>query len=238
MNYLHGLDIHLILLVNSFVGQVEIIDLAVINISEINSLKGGVVAPFLLYAWLVPDWRLSSTRAVFERSVIGILAAVSFARLFQRQLPYSLRPLQDPAIDFTLPAGIHPETLAGWSSFPSDHAVLFFAVATAVFFVNRQAGVFTFIWTTIVICLPRLYLGFHYLSDILGGAAIGILIMWAAFRVPLPTIIPELVRRWEDRHAASLFLIAFLFILQVSQLFGDARIIVALGYQAFIGSDL
>lgn len=238
MEFLHSLDIRLVSYVNSFVGQSELFDRIVAGFTKVETFKGGVVAAILCYVWLVPDGRLSGPREVFARSVIGTLIAITLARGLQLILPPSLRPLHDPALDFALPADISPETLSGWSSFPSDHAVLYFAVATAIFFADRRAGIFAYVWTVSFTCLPRVYVGYHYLADLLAGAAIGIVIMWGAFRLPLPAIIPDFLRRWEDRHAASLYVIAFLFAFQVATTFNDARNVLWFGIRILTGNDV
>ena len=61
---------------------------------------------------------------------------------------------------------------ADWS-FPSDHATAVVAI-TAVFLLSRdrQRGLI-FLAATGLICFSRLYVGTHYLSDVLGGAATG-----------------------------------------------------------------
>ena len=59
-------------------------------------------------------------------------------------------------------------------SFPSNHAVQAFLAATLVFGYYRRIGIILFVFATIV-SLGRVYIGVHYISDILGGAVIGIL---------------------------------------------------------------
>ena len=61
-------------------------------------------------------------------------------------------------------------------SFPSDYAIAATSIAF-IFLFNRVAPV----WTTILgamavlICLSRIYVGMHYVSDVLGGVAVGLL---------------------------------------------------------------
>ena len=59
---------------------------------------------------------------------------------------------------------------------PSDHAVMFFAMAVAFFFVNRWAGIVALIHAALVISIPRIILGLHYPSDILVGAPVGAMV--------------------------------------------------------------
>jgi undecaprenyl-diphosphatase len=58
-------------------------------------------------------------------------------------------------------------------SFPSGHATSFFALALAVFFINKKWG-WRFLVATIVIGIARIFVGVHWPSDILGGAIIGL----------------------------------------------------------------
>ena len=63
------------------------------------------------------------------------------------------------------------------SSFPSNAATIAFAVAFGVFFVNRHAGRWLLVIAT-VLSLARVYVGVHYPSDVLGGAALAALTAW------------------------------------------------------------
>ena len=138
-------------------------------------------------------------------------------------LPGRLRPMHEPAVDFVVPYQVHPVGLDGWSSFPSDHAVLFFALSTALFLINRPIGVMAYIWTIVVICAPRLYLGYHYPSDIAGGAVIGVLLMIVAMRVQVPAVVSGILTRLQLRHPGWLFAAAFLITLQIATLFDSSR---------------
>lgn len=59
-------------------------------------------------------------------------------------------------------------------SFPSDHATATFAI-TAAFLLHgmRRMGAW-FLAAAVLIAISRVYIGTHYVSDILGGAATGI----------------------------------------------------------------
>jgi undecaprenyl-diphosphatase len=57
-------------------------------------------------------------------------------------------------------------------SFPSGHALFFFAFSTVVFSYEKRLGMLCFI-LTILVCAARVMAGIHYPSDILAGAAIG-----------------------------------------------------------------
>jgi undecaprenyl-diphosphatase len=62
---------------------------------------------------------------------------------------------------------------ADWS-FPSDHATASLAIATAFLLQGYKARGATFLVLALAICISRIYVGTHYATDILGGAATGI----------------------------------------------------------------
>jgi undecaprenyl-diphosphatase len=79
---------------------------------------------------------------------------------------------------------------------PSDHATAAFAIGTAVLLVHRRAGALVLI-AAAVLALGRVFLGVHYLSDVVVGAALGsavaIALTWLArrlpdVRIPLPPV--------------------------------------------------
>ena len=60
-----------------------------------------------------------------------------------------------------------------YTSFPSGHATLFFAIATAVFLYNRKTGSLLYLFAT-VIAVFRVIAGIHYPIDVVVGAGIGV----------------------------------------------------------------
>jgi len=62
-------------------------------------------------------------------------------------------------------------------SFPSGHAAFFFAISTVVYSHNKKAGTLFFI-ASFLISLARVFAGVHWLTDIIGGALVGMLSGW------------------------------------------------------------
>lgn len=98
---------------------------------------------------------------------------IAIVRALSDWLPYRERPMH-AMLGFHLPFTTDRAWLQSWSSFPSDHAVLFFHVSMGLWLAHRRMGVAAFAYTTIIICLLRLYTGMHYPTDLLVGALIGI----------------------------------------------------------------
>jgi len=61
-------------------------------------------------------------------------------------------------------------------SFPSDHAS--FAIAAAFLLHGFSGRGAAFVVAALVIAFSRVYLGTHYVSDILGGAATAVFAAW------------------------------------------------------------
>ena len=75
--------------------------------------------------------------------------------------------------------GITPESEP---SFPSAHTSNAFALATTLSYYHRKATPFLFAWA-LLIAFSRVFLGFHYFTDLVGGAAVGITVSLIITRI-------------------------------------------------------
>ncbi len=75
--------------------------------------------------------------------------------------------------------GIVPEAEP---SFPSGHSSNAFAFATTLSYYHRKIAPLLFAWA-ILVAFSRVFLGFHYFTDLLGGAAVGILVSLVITRI-------------------------------------------------------
>lgn len=60
------------------------------------------------------------------------------------------------------------------SSFPSDHATAAFAIAASVAFSGKRLRAAVFAVAALLLAVSRVYVGIHYVGDILAGALTGI----------------------------------------------------------------
>ena len=81
-------------------------------------------------------------------------------------------------------------------AFPSGHTSNAFSFATTLSYYHRKVAPFLFAWA-ILIAFSRVFLGFHYFTDLLGGAAVGIVISLVITRIakPYDTQIADFVER-------------------------------------------
>lgn len=169
-------DIGIINFLNQFSQDSWVFDKAVGMVEKNGLLKGGALMALVWYAWFRSGGE--KDRANIVSTLIASLFAMATARVLASVLPFRSRPLHDDELEFQLPHGLVGGTLDGWSSFPSDHAVLFFTLSIGLLFVSKVMGVVAVLYTLVVIGMPRMYLGLHYPTDILAGALLG-----AAFTV-------------------------------------------------------
>src|SRR5262249_27581032 len=124
---MNAFDLSIIHYLNQFAGQSWFVDNLASNIVSNELLKGGVIASILWWAWFRASESKERDREFILTAVFTSTAALLTARTLATFLPFRERPIRNPALHFHVPMGTFEMTLQGWSSFPSDHAVLFFA---------------------------------------------------------------------------------------------------------------
>lgn len=73
-------------------------------------------------------------------------------------------------------------SISGFTSFPSEHATIFSALAMSVFFYNKKMGIYFFIFA-LLIGIARVASGVHFPADILAGFAIGFIFTYFSYRL-------------------------------------------------------
>ncbi len=229
---LNSFDAHILLFLNQFAGHSRILDALVVTVANADLLKGATIMAPLLWIW----FRQSQNRARDRELVIFSLflppAAVLVARAFALSLPFRERPLRHPALHFQIPYLMNPRGLEGWSSFPSDHAAMFFAAATCLLFISRRLGIVALLYSFVVICLPRVYLGLHYPTDIIAGAVIGTGMGFWVKVSRARTVIASPFLRWEQLYPSKFYPLFFIVTFEVSELFSSLRGIGQFGFMA------
>jgi undecaprenyl-diphosphatase len=230
---MNPVDVAMTTFLNQFARHSQLFDSLMVLLETNELLKGGLFMTLLWWYWFRQDHERDRSRDYIVPTVLLACVAVLLTRGIVAFLPFRTRPLHTPALHFLLPFAMNPRTLLGWSSFPSDHAVLFFALATGLFCISRQTGRWAALYVAVVICWPRLYLGIHWLTDILAGALIGVAM---GALVLLPGIRATINRPCEQlRHTAPGAFYAGLFLLttETMMLFDGVRHILVFAYHTF-----
>lgn len=214
-------DAAVVRFVNRFAGESTSFDSAVFLLQGNHLLKGSLLVAAL---WLLWGGAADSPRRM--RVITTLLAcfiAMAFARGLALVLPYRARPMHEPGLSFKLPHEQLSGALEGWSSMPSDHAALYMALAAGIWTISRPIGTLALLWAALMICLPRLYLGLHYPSDLAAGAAIGIASVWLCTRPALERQLAAPMLAWRSAQPGLFLAVMFLVTLQIATVFESAR---------------
>lgn len=125
---------------------------------------------YLIYFFLSnKDWKGRRWTAWLKESiVIGISVVGAYA------LSYGLKILAHAPRPFVTHLDVQPlVSETPFSSFPSGHATLFFALATSIYLYDKRVGGIFFVCASII-ALSRVVAGVHYPIDIIAGAVIGV----------------------------------------------------------------
>jgi undecaprenyl-diphosphatase len=224
---MNGFDTSIIWFLNQFANRSCRFDWLVVHWSDSDLLKGAVV---MFLAWWAAFQRGEQDGG---RKPYGLLAgmlfsaslAVAAARILAIIVPFRERPLRVSAFHFQLPCGMDGGTLPGWSSFPSDHGVLFVSLAVSILFISRPLGWIALSYVAAFICLPRLYLGIHWPTDILAGTLIGVGFAYLAKLPAFSNAMGRWTDRWRREQPGLFFALLFFFSYQVTTMFRETRLL-------------
>ena len=193
-------------------------------LTDMYTFRGLVLIPILWWIWFQPGERRDWQREMVIATVVSGFLALFVGRVLADFLPFRMRPIYDPNLHLHFANSSGGDArLSTWSSFPSDHAMLWMAVATGIFIVRRMAGILVIAYTALFICFPRAYLGFHHPTDLLAGAAIGIAITFLMTRTPIRTRYATPCLRWMERYPGPASVFAFLLCFELVTQFDELR---------------
>jgi undecaprenyl-diphosphatase len=217
-------DRALVLYANHLTGRSIAFDKVIFDIADSSYLAGGVI--LAAYWWLWFEMDESGVHLQRRNVVVGLAAAVLVgvvSRLLQVLLPFHRMPLASADLALHAPLGIDSASLNNFSSLPSNHAALFFALSVPLWMHSRWLGAAATAWIVLVICLPLLYLGYHWPSDIVAGAVLGVVLMFAFCRLIGATGFPGRIVRASSSHPQTFYTVAWLIILEIALLFPEVQ---------------
>jgi membrane-associated phospholipid phosphatase len=218
---MNAIDLAILHASNRLVGRVPAIDDLVLLLSQNDLVKGGVFLAATWWLWTQPHPELRRRRDTLAASALGAVAAAAVSRAICRVLPFHTRPHDTPglALAHAFPAFPHDAL----SSLPSDHAALAFGLVAGFLVLSRRLGLALAAYGIAFVCLPRLYVGLHWPSDLALGAAIGLTVS-GAFCAPAPrAALGGVLSRLHDRAPGAFYAAMFLVSFGLVTRFDDAR---------------
>ena len=224
---LDSFDLAILRFVSGFAGKSSLLDHAINAVSRLDMFKGIALMCLFWYVWAeAPANEPPSLREQRQKRLttvlIGTILIGAVSRGLQLVLHVHQRPLLSnlglafPVTDFD--AG----SLNAWNSFPSDHAMFFFALGAGLWTVNRTAGLAACAWTILVIDFPRIYLGIHVPSDVIFGALFGLIGMTLFLALPLERF-ERWLSGWRTAHQGLFMAALFFTTYTIGQLLADLR---------------
>jgi len=216
----NAFDSHIVQFVNGFARRSWTFDWFVAVLNDNNLVKGGVIVMLLLTIWFTETDGAQLRRASILSGLFATCVAVVVARLLSFMLPFRGRLIYEPGIHFVRPFSMDGQDLTGWwSSFPSDNAVLFFALAATVYAGCRRAGIIAYAHALVTVGLARVYIGIHHPTDILAGALIGIGIVQLSLLPSVRTWVTRLPMDWLAKRPQVFYPLMFMLLLAISTVF-------------------
>ena len=169
--------------INGFAGHTLAVDRIGIIAATALLFMIGVAVIFVIAQ------RTLSTRALFVTEVLGTLIIAYSISQFIGVVAFRERPfVRHPVRQLIAKDG-------GEKSFPSDHATLAFAlVFPAVAVVRRRWAKVLFIASAVVVGVARVFVGVHYVSDVIAGGLLAFIVWWFVHRG---------VRRWWQTKSTT-----------------------------------
>jgi undecaprenyl-diphosphatase len=217
---MNSFDVAVISFLNQFAHKSVRFDNLVVVVSGSELLKSALLVAFMWWIWFENE-DTRRKREVLLAATAAIVPALLIAKVLAAMV-FRARPLLEPRLQFQLPYGIHAAVWQQGSSFPSDHAVLLLALATGIFYASRKAGWIALTYATVAGCLPRIYLGMHYATDVIAGAAIGIGCVWLANLPGVRRPLTGWALHWMASKPSQFYFCAFLVSFEIGDLFSRA----------------
>ena len=216
------LDIWLALRLAAFLGHHPLFDLSVQSAIRHNVLGGLWFGAALFLCWIQAA-RKGRRDIELRMLTVFIASALAIALTLVVGAVISCPPpIRYPSLAKLFPD--YFDVSPSLSSFPSQSTALYAVVAAGIFSLHKGYGWLLWILVALGVALPRMYVGGHFLSDILAGLLVGLAGYATARQWLEPRWIARIQPFLEGRPRLQTLTdcLVFLWILQVAVEFRDA----------------
>lgn len=216
-------DNYIVEVMGHYAHRSQLFDQLVMTTLRKSSFRMLPIVLCLWVPWFSKKYPEKGRLAVCVAGISGFLSLV-LSRVVQNFGPERLRPIYSGNPDYVAPFSVNADILKDWSSFPSDHAALAFALSSGILLFSAPLGIFCYMWALFIVSMPRVYSGYHYATDVLFGSLIGILSFMIFFywrAIPVRTL--PFMERFEQRYTGAFYAGAFFTSYQLATMFDDIR---------------
>ena len=228
---MNSFDLSILTYLNSFANFNPHLDVLITAVHQNNLVSNGFMVAAWWYCWFQFAPTQQHRPAAQEKLMAGlaaVLGALLLAQLIAHIPPLRVRPFLNPELHFVIPNWDGtPPPLKNWSAFPSDHAVLWFALATTIYLVSKPIGWLAMAYAAFL-SLCRVYSGYHHPTDILAGAALGVTVVLLCNIRITKKHFAQAGLRLSERSPGLFYAVIFLLTYEIANTFNEARAIAAL----------
>ena len=207
---------------NSYAVRLPGLDSLMSQVVQVRSLGFLLMLMVLWYFWFHDPNHSPEVRSRILITILSGLVALMVSRLVAEALPFRPRPFSVPGEELR-PLSDGSETIRTWSSFPSDHAAMAFALSMGIRTIVRWAGALAFLIAILFISFPRVFMGLHYPSDVISGALIGIIVTSLMQARRIRTLVAPPLLRLERSHSGAFYVTLFTIMYEITRMFDDVR---------------
>ena len=186
------MDTTLFEMINSLAGKFPALDAVMLFSAKYLLVVFAITLVIFYLTFWANQQRIAFLAGVSTLIALGVAQGIAY--LFSRPRPYL-----DHAAHLLIAQPKDP-------SFPSDHATFCCAIAMMIWLHNRKVGGIL-LALAVLVGFSRVYVGTHYPTDILGGAALGIgisiLINYIAKQNSVRTLLDRLFMKLHKWHLAA-----------------------------------
>lgn len=208
---MNAIDHFVLEFLNQWARQSSTFDHLVSAVAFNDALKGMIPVGLIAALWVAAAGESrNGVRSRLLHALVSTAVALALNRILASVLPHRDRPIHVTPPILVPPFGISLGAFNDLSSFPSDHAVMFVGLALGIASVSGRLGVLAFVHAVVVAILPRLYLGLHFLTDVLAGAGLALAVHFALGGIQRPSRHLRALQWTERWPRTSGFLLASL----------------------------
>ncbi|ANB71532.1 phosphatase PAP2 family protein [Paraburkholderia phytofirmans] len=223
---MNGFDLTILTFLTHGAFSTPFVNSAIKAIAGMYTFKGLLLVPILWWIWFRPTQRGEWEREIVIATFVSGLVALVLGRLLAHYLPFRVRPIYNPDLHLQFPVAEGEHELRFWSSFPSDHAMVWMSVAMGIFLVSYRVGIPAILYTAIFICATRIYLGLHYPTDVIAGLLIGVVVTYVMTRDSIRKPLAAPFLRWIHRWPGLCYAMAFVLCFELATQFDEVRMLV------------